>query len=92
MLFLVVSTPHPTRPSEVKELRKQYWPWAQDKLDRKLAISFYERTGRGADAIFDVPSNTALHRLINEWSDIIPAEFEIYPLVSPEEVQEFLNE
>ena len=43
-------------------------------------------------AIFDVPSNTALHRLINEWSDIIPAEFEIYPLVSPEEVQEFLND
>ena len=92
MLFLVISTPHPTRPSEVKELIKQYWPWAQDKLDRKLAVSFYARTGRGAVAIFDVPSNAELHRLINEWSDIIPAEFEIFPLVSPEEVQDFLNE
>ena len=92
MLFMVISNPEPARPSTVVENRKKYWPWAQSQLDSGRAKSFYARTGRGAVAIFDVPSNTALHRLINEWSDIIPAEFEIYPLVSPEEVQEFLND
>ena len=54
MLFLVISSPNPQKPSEVKDQRRKYWPWAQDKLDKGLASSFYARTGRGAVAIFDV--------------------------------------
>ena len=44
MLFLVISTPAPTRPSDVREQKN--WPWVQDELDRGIASSFYPRTGR----------------------------------------------
>jgi len=91
MLFLVVSSPNPQRPSEVKEQRRKYWPWAQDKLDKGLAISFYARTGRGAVAIFDVDSNDVLHRLLNEWSEIVPVKFDIYPLLDAESIKSFLE-
>ncbi|HIA75258.1 MAG TPA: hypothetical protein EYN38_06150 [Flavobacteriales bacterium] len=91
MLFLVVSSPNPQRPSEVKEQRRKYWPWAQDKLDTGLAISFYARTGRGAVAIFDVDSNDVLHRLLNEWSEIVPVKFDIYPLLDAESIKSFLE-
>ena len=91
MLFLVISTPVPMRPSEVRDQRQKYWPWAQDKLDRGLAKSFYARTGRGAVALFDVESNEVLHGLLNEWAEIIPAEFDIYPLIDPEAIKAFLE-
>ncbi len=92
MLFLAISNPLPTRPSEVRERRKEYWPWAQDKLDRGLARFIYARTGRGAVAVFDVDSNETLHRLLTEWAEMIPAEFDVYPLIDPDAAQSFLNE
>ena len=92
MLFLVISTPVPTRPSAVTDQRRKYWPWAQDKLDRGLAKSFYARTGRGAVAVFDVDSNETLHGLLNEWAEIVPAEFDIYPLIDADAIKSFLGE
>ncbi|MDA1127979.1 MAG: hypothetical protein O2913_04670 [Chloroflexi bacterium] len=92
MLFLVISTPLPTRPSEVREQRKGFWPWVEDKLERGIARSFYPRTGRGAVVVFDVDSHEMLHGLLNEWADAIPAEFGIYPLMEPESIKAFLNE
>ncbi len=68
MLFLVISTPAPTRPSEVREQRKRFWPWVEDKLERGVARSFFPRTGRGAVLVFDVDSHETLHRLLNEWA------------------------
>ena len=91
MLFLVISNPEPVRPSTVVENRKRYWPWAQGLLDAGKAQSFYARTGRGAVAIFDVESNETLHALLNEWSEIVPAEFQIYPLISPDSIRQFLE-
>jgi muconolactone delta-isomerase len=91
MLFLVISNPEPVRPSTVVENRKRYWPWAQALLDSGKAQSFYARTGRGAVAIFDVESNETLHALLNEWSEIVPAEFQIYPLISPDSIRQFLE-
>ena len=91
MLFLVISNPEPVRPSTVVENRKRYWPWAQGLLDSGKAQSFYARTGRGAVAIFDVESNETLHALLNEWSEIVPAKFQIYPLISPDSIRQFLE-
>ena len=91
MIFLVISSPELVKPSLVKEQRKKYWPWAQDKLDRGLAKSFYARTGRGAVAIFNVGSNETLHELLNEWSEIVPATFQIYPLIEPDFITKFLE-
>ena len=92
MLFLVISTPELSRPSLVVAQRKKYWPWANKQLEKGLARSFYARTGRGAVGIFDVDSNEALHRLLNEWSEIIPAEFQIYPLMDSSSVIDFLDD
>ena len=92
MLFLVISTPAPTRPSEVREQRKTFWPWVEDKIDRGVARYCFPRTGRGAVVMFDVDSHETLHRFLNEWADIIPAEFEIYPLMERESIQAFLNQ
>ena len=55
MLFLVVSTPRPDRPSELAGAR-----------------------------------NEALHQILNEWADIIPAHFDTYPLVYVERARELL--
>ena len=92
MLFLVISNPIPTRPSEVREARRNFWPWVDDKLTRGVARDFYPRTGRGAVAILDVDSHEALHRLLNEWADAVPAEFSIYPLMEQDSIIAFLNE
>jgi hypothetical protein len=90
MLFLVISTPRPDRPSIVVAARKKYWTWMQPLLDSGMARAVYARVGRGAVALFDVDSNVTLHRLINEWSDIIPAHFDLYPLLDPAAAQRFL--
>jgi hypothetical protein len=40
--------------------------------------------------VVDVPDNAVLHRILNEWADIIPAHFETYPLVDGAAVQNLL--
>jgi hypothetical protein len=50
----------------------------------------YARAGRGAIAVFDVASNEALHQILNEWADIIPAHFDTYPLVDLEATKRML--
>ena len=91
MIFLVVSSPALHKPSEVIEQRKKFWPWAQKQKDSGLAKEFYARTGRGGVGIFDVDSNETLHRLLNEWSEIMPATFEIFPLLDTAQITAFLG-
>ncbi len=90
MLFLVISTPLPGRPTTVTAARKRYWTWMAPMLKSGMSRMVYARVGRGAVALFDVDGNQTLHRLINEWSDIIPAHFEVYPLLDPAEAQKYL--
>jgi len=79
MLFLVISEPRPEPPSAVAAARRRYWPWVR------------ARAGRGAVVLFDVDGNETLHRLLNEWADIIPARFDVYPLIDPEAAGRFLG-
>ena len=81
MLFLIVSTPRPERPSELVEKRQSFWPWIAAHEARGACRHIYARVGRGAVAVFDVEDNNALHRILNEWADIISAHFDTYPLV-----------
>ena len=90
MLFLVISTPRPDRPSAVAAARRKWWKWMQPLLTGGLARTHYARVGRGAVALFDVDSTATLHRLINEWSEIVPAHYDVYPLLEPASAQEFL--
>src|SRR5580704_8248084 len=81
MLFLVVSTPRPERPSELAKTRQSFWPWISGYEARGVCRHIYARAGRGAVAVLDVEDNDALHRILNEWADIIPAHFDTYPLI-----------
>jgi muconolactone delta-isomerase len=90
MLFLVVSTPRPERPSDLVGRRQSFWPWITDYQARGICRHIYARAGRGAVAVFDVKDNDALHRILNEWADIIPAHFDTYPLIEAEAAQRML--
>ena len=81
MLFLVISTPRPEKPSELAATRQSFWPWIARYQASGVCKHIYARVGRGAVAILDVESNAALHLILNEWADIIPAHFDTYPLV-----------
>ena len=91
MLFLVISTPRPERPTAVASNRKKYWRWIDPKLKSKRCRFVYARTGRGAVALFDVESNDELHAWLNEWAEIIPAHFDIYPLIDPAAARRYLG-
>jgi len=90
MLFLVVSTPRPERPSDMARTRQSFWPWMAKYQASGTCKQKYARVGRGAVAILDVESNEALHRILNEWADIIPAHFDVYPLVDTEATHSML--
>jgi hypothetical protein len=90
VLFLVISTPRPEKPSTMAALRQSFWNWIDPHLKSGLAKWTYARTGRGAVAVFDVDSNETLHRLLNEWAEIIPATFEVYPLIDVAASRKFL--
>jgi hypothetical protein len=90
MLFLVISTPRPERPSEVAGARQAFWPWIAGYQKQGVCRHVYPRAGRGAVAVFDVADNNALHRILNEWADIIPAEFATHPLVDLDATQRML--
>ena len=89
-LFLVVSTPRPERPSELAAQRQSFWPWIGKYQTSGVCKHIYPRVGRGAVAVFEVEGNEVLHRILNEWADIIPAEFEVYPLVDLEATRKML--
>jgi len=91
MLFLVVSTPRPERPSDVAGARQSFWPWMAKYQASGVCRHIYARAGRGAVAILDVESNAVLHRVLNEWADIIPAHFDTYPLIDRDAVQQMLE-
>jgi hypothetical protein len=90
MLFLVVSTPRPERPSELARMRQSFWPWMAKHEASGVCRHIYARAGRGAVAVLDVASNDALHRLLNEWADIIPAHFDTYPLIDVDAAKRML--
>ena len=67
-----------------------FWPWITALQKAKHAQWCYARPGRGAVALFDVKDIEELHRYLNEWADIIPAQFEIYPLLDAANAKAFL--
>ena len=90
MLFLVISTPAPSQPSAMRARRVAYWEWIDSVRAKGMLRDVYSRAGRGAVAIFDVDDNEALHALINEWTEIVPAEYQIVPLIDADAARAYL--
>ena len=91
MLFLVLSSPRPDHPSKVARNRQAFWRWIDPKLKKKKALFAYPKVGRGVAAAFDVRSHEELHALLNEWSEMIPAQFEVIPLLDAKAAQKYLE-
>ncbi len=91
MLFMIISTPRPEKPSVVTPSRQAYWEWLAPLQKKGLCKGVWARTGRGAIALLDVPDNETLHKLLNEWAEIIPATFEVYPVIDPGPAKDYLK-
>jgi muconolactone delta-isomerase len=91
MLFMVISEPRPEPPSSVVNQRKRYWEWIAPLQQSGEVRSIHAKVGRGAVALFDVPSNERLHQRLNEWADIIPARFEVHALIDPKAALDYLD-
>lgn len=91
MLFLVISQPRLDPPASVTSQRKLYWDWVAPLQASGEVRSVYAKAGRGAVALFDVPSNERLHQRLNEWANIMPASFEVHALIDPDAAKAFLN-
>ena len=94
MLFLVIAKPIPTPPSKARSNRKQLWEWAEPLMDQGIIKdrTMYAKVGRGSVVLYDVESIVELHRLLSQWLELVPAEFEIHPLMDQSETAEYLNE
>ena len=91
MLYLMISTPHPSKPEDVKNSRLEFRSWINDLKSKNKTVCFYPRVGRGSVVIFDVSSNDELHKLMTQWTNIVPVSFDIYPLATPSEAEELLK-
>ena len=91
MLYLVISTPHPSKPEGVKNARLEFRSWIKNLKSENKVICFYPRVGRGSIVVFDVSSNDEIHKLMTQWLNIVPVSFDVYPLASPLEAEELLK-
>ena len=92
MLFMTISTPRPERPSTQLAARKTFWPGMAALQKSGQARWCYARPGRGAIALFDVANIEALHALLTQWAEMVPAEFDLYPLIDGAHAQAFLEQ
>ena len=87
MHFLVISSPRAEKPSAARGNQKEWWDWINALIAQGVAKHVYTKLGRGAVVIFDVDSHETMHKLVNQWSEWIPAGFEVHALL-PKEHQE----
>ena len=87
MHFLVISTPRPEKPSTARENQKAWWDWLDPLIANGTAKHVYTKLGRGAVVIFEVKEHADIHKLVNQWSECVPATFEVEALL-PKEHQE----
>jgi muconolactone delta-isomerase len=83
MLYLIISTPTPAKADDLKDARRRFLAWIEQLKQAEKVKQFYPRVGRGIVVILNVESNEELHLLLSAWSNFVPAQFEIYPLVDP---------
>jgi hypothetical protein len=84
MLFMVISTPRPDQPSKMRPSQRGWWDWIRPLQGSGIVQAVYVKIGRGAAVVFEVESNEQLHDLVNQWSEHIPAEFQVLPLARAE--------
>ena len=87
MHFLVISTPKAEQPSAMRGGQVKWWDWINALKAHGVAKQVYTKLGRGAVVIFDVDAPETLHKIVNQWNELVPATFDVEPLL-PGEHQE----
>jgi len=82
MHFLCISTPRAGKPSEARGNQKAFWDWLRPLEESGVAKHVYVRLGRGAVIIFDVDSHETMHKLLSQWTECVPASFEVHALMT----------
>ena len=92
MLYLVITTPLPGKPSEAQSDRQELWKWAAPLMDKGIIRDrcMYAKVGRGGMALFDVPSNEELHGYLSQWLGFVPAEMQVIPLMDSQAMRDYL--
>lgn len=91
MHYLVISTPAPTKPSIAREGQAAFWAWLDPLTKNGVAKHVYTKLGRGAVIIFDVQGPEDIHKLVNQWSECVPATFEVEALLPKEHQEKIAN-
>ena len=92
MLYLVITTPLPGKPSEVQSDRQALWKWAAPLIDLGVIRNgcIYAKVGRGGIVLFDVASNEELHGYLSQWLEYVPAEIQVIPLMDSQAMRDYL--
>ena len=92
MLYLVITTPLPGRPSEAQSDRQKLWEWAGPLIDSGIIRDrcMYAKVGRGGIALFDVSSHDELHGYLSQWLEFVPAEMQVIPLMDSQDMRGYL--
>jgi hypothetical protein len=91
VLMLVISSPHPTKPSDVAADRLSGLRWIDSLRERAIVRFAYPKLGRGMVALFDVSDPEQLQTLLQQWGDFVPCTFEVIPLIDAERQRELLG-
>jgi hypothetical protein len=83
MQFMVMSNPRPERPADMRGGQTDFWDWLEGLKQQGVCKAVYVKTGRGAILVLDVDTHETLHRYMTEWSNCVPAELTVYPLIDP---------
>ena len=90
-VFLAISTPRPERPSDFAESAAIVLVMdRQVRSERRCAGTSTRASAAAPWRCSTSTSNETLHRILTEWADIIPAEFDTYPLVDVEAAKRLL--
>ncbi len=81
MLFMVMSTPRPDSPSEMRGKQTAFWDWLEPLRQNGTVKAVHVKTGRGLFMVLDVDSHETLHRYMTEWADRVPAAMQVWPLI-----------
>ena len=92
MLYLVITTPLPGKPSEAQSDRQELWKWAAPLIESGIIRDrcMYAKVGRGGMALFDVPSNEELHGYLSQWLEFVPADMQVIPLMDSQAMRDYL--
>jgi hypothetical protein len=91
LLYLIISEPAASRPSEASADRSNFWRW-MDGLEAAGEVRcLFPRVGRGMVVVMDLPSHEALSARLNDWCEMVPAQFRVEPLREPDAVRDALR-